>query len=52
MPKNSCSSNEPMQTIAEAIAEYAAAYAGTNDDLDSELEAASIECWLGEDDGQ
>jgi predicted transcriptional regulator len=32
--------------VREAIAEYAAQVAGTPDDLDKDLEAASLESWL------
>ena len=34
--------------VREAIAGYAAAVAGTRDDLDEQLEAASLELWRDE----
>ena len=36
------------RTLFDSIADYASVHAGTNDDLDPELEAASLELWRDE----
>jgi hypothetical protein len=33
------------RTLFDSIADYASVHAGTNDDLDPELEAATLELW-------